>query len=394
MSEATLTLTSSDGFYVSTTGTTLTTGAVVAPPVAPVNTDRPWSGPIAFENEPTGDHRMFAGGSIAWATDSLPLPFRWVRSDSGGHESAVVIGRVDNIYRDSASPGVIFANGVIFNGATSPPEAAEYLDLLANGAAGGVSVDGDSAEFNVLETDDGTIERHFTAMRLRSVTAVAIPAFINARIALGESPDRDVAAGMVDSAAILAAAIPTAPPLDWFSDPALPGPTPLTVTSDGRVYGHLALFGTCHIAQSQCVTPPKNSTYVYFHIGELITAEGEAVDVGHMTFNTGHAALSDSALAAVAHYDHTGTVAADVRAGEDDHGIWLAGALRSTLTDDDIRAFRAAPPSGDWRRIGGRLELRCRPRRQYPRLPRAPHPGPGPRGLRSRAECYRHHAAV
>jgi hypothetical protein len=67
--------------------------------------------------------------------------------------------------------------------------------------------------------------------------------------------------------------------------------------------------------------------------------------------------MSDNALAAASHYDHTGTVAADVRAGEDEHGIWVAGALRPTLTDEQIRTFRAAPLSGDWRRIGGRLEL-------------------------------------
>jgi hypothetical protein len=67
--------------------------------------------------------------------------------------------------------------------------------------------------------------------------------------------------------------------------------------------------------------------------------------------------MSDNALAAASHYDNTGTVAADVRAGEDEYGIWVAGALRSTLTDEQIREFRAAPLSGDWRRIGGRLEL-------------------------------------
>src|SRR4029079_16942320 len=52
-----------------------------------------------------------------------------------------------------------------------------------------------------------------------------------------------------------------------------------------------------------------------------------------------------------------GMVAADVRVGEDEHGIWVAGALRSHLSDEDVRAFRAALLSGDWRRIAGRLEL-------------------------------------
>jgi len=106
-----------------------------------------------------------------------------------------------------------------------------------------------------------------------------------------------------------------------------------------------------------CVTPPRGATYAYFHTGEVLTAAGEPVAVGHLTFGTGHADMAASGAAAAAHYDNTATVAADVRAGEDRHGIWVAGALRPTLTDEQVREFRAAPLSGDWRRIGGRLEL-------------------------------------
>src|SRR4029079_5159745 len=74
-------------------------------------------------------------------------------------------------------------------------------------------------------------------------------------------------------------------------------------------------------------------------------------------FKTGHADMSVNPRIAADHYDNTGTVAADVRAGEDQFGIWVVGALRQHLTDEDIRAFRAAPLSGDWRRIAGKLEL-------------------------------------
>lgn len=431
---------------------------------------RPWSGPIAFEDQMTGDGRIFSGGSINWLTESLPWPFRWAREDHGGHDGAITIGRVDNLYRDPSSPGVIFANGIVLTGESSPPEAAEYINLLENGAAGGVSVDGDSAEFNIVEVagPDGTItglEQHFTAMRLRTLTAVDIPAFIGARIALadmetvaasacdcaddnghftsvefastkpwngstgnfsdeqyrrsaagcdsgdgpvkqrcflphhdpggalnvnglhaaaqragqlkGRSPEAvsrakahlrrhygevgEEAPDSLGAAAddvVVAAAIPTTPPLGWFTEPAFDGPTPITVTADGRVYGHLATWGTCHIAMPQtCVTPPRGSTYAYFHTGEVLTASGDPVAVGHLTFGTGHADMAASGAAAAAHYDNTATVAADVRAGEDRHGIWVAGALRPGLTDEQIREFRAAPLSGDWRRIGGRLEL-------------------------------------
>lgn len=312
-----------------------------------------WAGPIAFEEQMTGDGRVFAPGAITWDQASLPQPFRWVQADTGGHANAVAVGRVDNIYRDPASPGTIFANGVVFCGENAPPEAIAFAALVTAGAAGGVSVDGDDANFTIVEAADGALEQHFSEMRLRGLTAVDIPAFIGARIHF-----TDGIVPPTDPPALVAGGGPVHPPAEWFDDPQLENPTPLTITADGRVYGHLAAFGTCHIAFSgNCVTPPRGNTYAYFHTGEIETADGECVSVGHLTFGTGHADQRDSALAAASHYDHTGTVAADVRAGEDDHGIWLAGAVRPHLSDEQVREFRAAPPSGDWRRIGGRLEL-------------------------------------
>jgi len=343
--------------YASTSSSSIAIGGqgvgVPSPAADPLAGGVAWAGPVAFENQMTGDGRIFAPGAITWDAASLPHPFRWVRADAGGHQQAVVIGRVDAYYRDPSVPGTVFARGVVLDGEDAPPEAGEFLTLAANGAAGGVSVDGDDAEFTI-EAAEGGLEQHFSQMRLRGLTAVDIPAFIGAKIAFTDA----VAACGCDDDALLAAAAPLAPPPDWFDDPHLDGPTPITITADGRVLGHLALFDTCHIGMPRgCTTPPRGGTYAYFHTGEVVTASGDPVAVGHMTFGTGHADMTASGAAAAAHYDNTGTVAADVRAGEDAHGIWLAGALRPHLSEEQVREFRAAPPSGDWRRIGGRLEL-------------------------------------
>ena len=50
----------------------------------------------------------------------------------------------------------------------------------------------------------------------------------------------------------------------------------ITVTEDGRVYGHLALKDTCHTGfGDQCVTAPSSATgYAYFHLGEVDTTAG------------------------------------------------------------------------------------------------------------------------
>lgn len=151
-----------------------------------------------------------------------------------------------------------------------------------------------------------------------------------------------------------------APPREWFEDPGLTEPTPLTITADGRVFGHIATWGTCHIGrQDVCITPPHSVTdYAYFQTGEQLCADGSVVPCGVMTMGTGHADLAATPQETVAHYDDTGTQVMHLAAGEDAHGIWNAGALVvRDLTPQALSVVRAAAPSGDWRRIGGNLEL-------------------------------------
>jgi hypothetical protein len=168
---------------------------------------------------------------------------------------------------------------------------------------------------------------------------------------------------------VTAAAYPKLPAAA-FANPNLTGPTPLTFTdvadtdrpTNGpvlrRVFGHIATWGTCHIGfGGQCVTAPRSaSAYAYFHTGQVLTDAGP-ISTGHITFGTGHASDRLAARPAVAHYDHTGTVGADVVCGEDAFGIWVSGVVRDHLTPTQLREFVAAPPSGDWRNIGGNLEL-------------------------------------
>ena len=143
-----------------------------------------------------------------------------------------------------------------------------------------------------------------------------------------------------------------------FADPHLDGPTALTVTADGRVFGHLAAAGTCHIGYGdRCVTPPTSkSGYKYFHQGVVRTKDGD-LPVGKLTIGTGHASLGQDSVAAAAHYDNTGTVVAAVRAGEDAHGIWLAGRIVPGTPPERIDELRRSGVSGDWRGIDGNMEL-------------------------------------
>lgn len=171
----------------------------------------------------------------------------------------------------------------------------------------------------------------------------------------------ELVAAMVETLPPAIGLAPLVPPAEWFEDPQLEGPTPLTVTADGRVYGHLAEFGKCHRGISgRCVFAPrsKNGYQSFYAGGHILLDDGEQVPVGRLTVNAHHAPLSATPTATAAHYDHSGVVAAFVRAGEDQFGPWLAGATRSDATPEQIRDLRANPPSGDWRNTEGRgLEL-------------------------------------
>jgi len=157
---------------------------------------------------------------------------------------------------------------------------------------------------------------------------------------------------------LTAGGFPVAPPDEWFENPQLDGPTPLTVDDDGRVYGHIATRDVSHIGLPGRVKAPISKTdYAYFKTGQLVTASGRKVNVGQLTLAGGHAPLQADAAAAVAHYDNTASAVADLNAGDDQWGIWVAGAVRPEVTPSQLRTLRASAPSGDWRPINGRLEL-------------------------------------
>ncbi len=369
---------------------------VPAPEASEASPDGRWEGVIAREGEMTGDGRLIEDGALRW--DDLPIPLRVAFKDVGGHDGAEVCGRIETVERRDG--GDIYATGTFDLGSAIGTEAFRQVsEQMSNG----VSIDTDDVAFRVMEREDANVPGASSddspdeggrvrvmqaapddsimvieSARLRAATLVAVPAFATARVyAAGQAPNtpepperdenadsgekmaRSADADPLSRDSLTAAAIPTAPPEAWFKDPALTGPTALVVEDNGRVYGHIAAWGTCHIGQvGKCVEPPTSpSNYAYFRTGALQTAEGTSVAVGHLTMGTGHAGPRDSANAAAEHYDNTGTVFADVAAGEDAYGIWVAGSLRPGITSEQVRVARSAPISGDWRTIRGSLEL-------------------------------------
>lgn len=354
----------------------------------------PWRGPLAIEGQVTGDGREFAENALTWA--ELPVPLRWNKEDSHGGEArtiAVNVGRIDKIWRDGS---LIMGEGVLD---LSDDDGRRVHGKIEGKFLRGVSIDADSiadADVEFVWPEDvnaGTGEGEeddlfemlfaqpekmiFHGGRIRAATLVDIPAFAEAYIALLDEAGAVVAGGQAVGAdvvrtltvnepapvkprtALVAAGEMWRPPAAWFSDPQLSLPTPITVTDDGRIYGHAAQWGSCHIGQDDvCVQPPHEDAHPYYRTGEVACADGSRVAVGQITVGTGHAPLHYGASPAAEHYDNTGAAVADVAVGNDAHGIWVAGSVRPNADPLKVYELQAAGQvSGDWRRIGGALRL-------------------------------------
>ncbi len=161
--------------------------------------------------------------------------------------------------------------------------------------------------------------------------------------------------------ALTAGLAPLRPPARWFHEPEHDQPTPLTILATGQIFGHAALWDSCHIGfPGACVAPPRSASgYAYFHLGEVECADGSMVACGQITLGTGHPSTGRgvSAEAAARHYDDTGTAAADVVCMDGKIGPWLCGAARPSADAERVRELRGAKISGDWRKINGTLEL-------------------------------------
>ena len=87
------------------------------------------------------------------------------------------------------------------------------------------------------------------------------------------------------------------------------------------------------------------------------TRDGATLPVGTLVAGPRHADAQLAFRAAQEHYDDPSAAVARVVAGEDEHGIWVAGWLLPGATPEALDVFRSSPVSGDWRRVGGALEL-------------------------------------
>lgn len=315
---------------------------------------------LALEDSHEADPSVFAVNSTSWR--SLPIAERDVPFDADDAALRILAWAKND--RNTAAKAYLWNNpqiaaatkdtyrlplGDIFNGKLTLMYHAVYAAAaLLSGAHGGLP--------NIDEREKAQLRRVISDIYKKMAEHFGDPEMQAPWDARAEAARRDK---MSTINAVVAAAAPANPPRSWFANPHFAELTPVRITEEGRFFGHIASWGTCHTGFSgECVTVPKSrSGYAYFMTGEVLTAEGDYLPVGTITMSTGHADTAWSATKALAHYDNTGTQVVVAACGEDQFGIWAAGSLVPGLPVEKVAELRRSPPSGDWRRIRGSMEL-------------------------------------
>jgi hypothetical protein len=366
--------------------------AVAAAVAIMENPGEPIEGIIAVEGTPSGDGRMLEHESVEWDDAVLPVPLIWDRQE--GDHSGMTVGAVAEVWRDgsdiwgrgwlSASEDPDTQSAIVrvkelFNEeAVGVSVALDHVDVelrvkkSAILGEGGPDLPEDPADLEEDENGYATLGRMMaddalevtTRGRLRHVAVVDTAALTGdaaSKVKLRLiKPDEDEVIAVAASGSLRIVEFETDP--EAFNDPGFGVPgnddrllfdphtsrwsCPVTVTDDGRVFGHIAPWGICVRGRpDRCITPPSADLDGFMRARAPL-AGGQRT--GTIVVAGSHCNVGVGAVEATRHYDKTGRAVADVSVGQDAYGIWFAGRLRPGASDEDIYAFKSSDVSGHW----------------------------------------------
>jgi hypothetical protein len=327
---------------------------------------------LAKLDETTGDHRRLA--SEGAGTRDLPLSIKYATKTSYGHEGAEVSGA---LFEVTVDPDTHKMSGRGF--LLDDEHGRRHARLAYVGALRGNSVDLTEVKAKFvedMETGDYWIE--FSEFKIGATTGVATPAFADARMdvvdemsddelvasmTVAESPMTPLVIAPADEHFIhivgepiieeVTASMATTVPFEAFYMPEADHPQKIVVDAEGRVYGHLAVWNTCHDGYDNCLLVPRPTDgYASFNQAGPLTERGQ-VETGPIFALGGHRKAKSAPTIEQA-YGGIENSWADVRVIEGQHGPWISGLVRPGVSDELLYAVRASRISGHW--VNGRLK--------------------------------------
>ncbi|AXK88848.1 hypothetical protein SAMN05421776_105368 [Nocardia farcinica] len=336
--------------------------ASASPPAGGTTMARRFEAMIIPTGVPGRSQGWMLANNVQLVDSALPLALKWQKTADPGHDGAYTVGVLETIEeRDGAvwgtgrmldSPEADEAIQQIEAGVTRPSvELVARAEVLSDPS--GNPVTPETAEQMMM--DGAQVVMRIDVAEVVAATLVSVPEFRDAHMILGDTTDDTTMPALTAGMTVK----PDTFPADWFTDPGLDEPTPIHLTSEGRVVGYLATWDTQHMGyRNRTVTPYRShSGYAEFHQSHVYLDNGEILRVGRLTVGGGHAPAGNGMRAALDHYDNVATAWAFVRAGENDIGIWVSGAVNPHASEDMVRQALGAPHSGHWERVGGRPEL-------------------------------------
>lgn len=368
--------------------------------------------PITVQGVESEDSRLFV--EFTWR--DLPLSFRWVQQDTGGHRNAQAVGVLETISEATPDDLAQFApdlptGGVLLMGegeyADGVAAAGEAAALAAMGAQFISADPGGIVEYHweILDQDGNTVDpvdidiayekvyygspdaadlrewlgtlrerTVFDQYQIGAITQVDTPCWPQCRLALTnpaapgmpvppagqqglDARDHtDPAVAKARQVLRLLAAGPVQRPAGWYQKQTLDRYTPLTVTDDGQLIGHLAPWNACHRGfTSKCVMVPYQTEFPDFHVGgEVALDDGTRMKIGVLTHFGGHfGSIADYTRAAEDPQAQLGSV----RLYADRWGIQACGGVHPDVPAAQVNRAMASQPSGDWRLKNGKYTL-------------------------------------
>lgn len=324
---------------------------------------------LAVLDTPTGDHRMLSGQG--GESRQLPLSIRYQTQAADGHGGARVSGALFEVTFDPENK-LMSGKGFLLD----DDNGREHARLIFTGAMKGNSVDLAEIRARLVEDfESGEWWIEFSKFKLAATTGVATPAFADARAEIpdGMSDEEltasafgdDPMAPLVSSCTEFSIRVLGEPemeltasagtvPFDDFYIPESSRPQKAVVDADGRVFGHLALWESCHDGfADRCMRVPRpNDNYASFNKPGPLTERGQ-VQTGPIFAYGGHRPLASAKTVEDA-YGGIENTWADVRITEGVHGPWISGRVRLGVDDETLYAVRASRLSGHW--LSGKLK--------------------------------------
>lgn len=180
------------------------------------------------------------------------------------------------------------------------------------------------------------------------------------------NPGRTIAApnatftGVGTAPALQASSGPQRMRAAWFQpdDLVAQARAPWTITDEGRIMGYLYSHSSCHRSFPNCETPPQQSDFPEFHVGQALLDDGTVLTpangtgVGVLTYADLHAGDGPPDPQVLQRLmEDTGQQLGPVRLYSDDYGVQCCGQVYEDVTPALVARALAGFPSGDWRDV-------------------------------------------